>query len=355
MTTTAFAPTRLLDFDTPAIRRLIETRGWLLMDEESQLKAMYEFVRDEIVLGYNRRDDLPASRVLADGYGQCNTKAILLMALYRATGHAARLHAAWVEKQLQSGVIPPAVYGIAPPRILHTWVEVFFRSRWVGLEGVIVDRSFLSSVQSANPTCSGPFCGFAIATPSLASPAVNWTGNDTEIQSSAVVADLGVFEEPEALYAKHSQDLGLPRRILYEVMIRHWMNRRAAAIRRRKLEAGQMASRISAKIRSAIQLEYRMAETKEAAGDAFGAFAHLERAHILSQRDTRSHIQNHARMWGWAWRQRRWGELIGQSTRIVAAALFSRIWVPEGNTGGASVSALRPMPIPSDLVEILRP
>jgi hypothetical protein len=37
----------------------------------------------------------------------------------------------------------------------------------------------------------------------------------------------------------------------------------------------------------------------------------------------------------------------------MAAALFSRIWVPEGNTGGANVSAIQPMPIPADLRDLL--
>jgi hypothetical protein len=33
--------------------------------------------------------------------------------------------------------------------------------------------------------------------------------------------------------------------------------------------------------------------------------------------------------------------------------VFSRIWVPIGNTGGARVSALRPMPLPDDLRALL--
>ena len=235
MSKTALKPTRLLDFDSPEIATLIESKGWKRMGEEDQRKAIYDFVRDEIGLGYNERDDLPASRVLADGYGQCNTKAILLMALYRAVGQTTRLHAAWVDKRLQAGVVPQAVFALAPSKILHTWVEVFFRSRWVGLEGVIVDKAFLGSVQAANPRCSGPFCGFAIATPRFGSPPIEWTGEDTNIQSMAVIGDLGVFEEPELLYAAHSQDLGVVRRMLYGIVVRHWMNRRVAAIRRRKL------------------------------------------------------------------------------------------------------------------------
>src|SRR5690606_4249318 len=42
-----------------------------------------------------------------------------------------------------------------------------------------------------------------------------------------------------------------------------------------------------------------------------------------------------------------------QLGRIVAAALFSRIWVPVGNTGGADVSTFRPMPMPDDLQALL--
>jgi hypothetical protein len=37
----------------------------------------------------------------------------------------------------------------------------------------------------------------------------------------------------------------------------------------------------------------------------------------------------------------------------LAAALFSRLWVPVGNTGGANVSAFRPMPVPEDLQRLL--
>ena len=37
----------------------------------------------------------------------------------------------------------------------------------------------------------------------------------------------------------------------------------------------------------------------------------------------------------------------------MTAALFSRLWVPAGNTGGANVSAMRPMPVPPDLQALL--
>jgi hypothetical protein len=46
-------------------------------------------------------------------------------------------------------------------------------------------------------------------------------------------------------------------------------------------------------------------------------------------------------------------EVAGQLSRMLAALLFSRIWVPVGNTGGANVSAFSRMPIPADLQAIL--
>ena len=88
-------------------------------------------------------------------------------------------------------------------------------------------------------------------------------------------------------------------------------------------------------------------------GDLDAAFEHFERAHILGQRKTLLHMRAHRAMWKVAWRRHDKRELIGQLTRIVAAALFSRIWVPEGNTGGANVSALKRMPVPDDLKRIL--
>jgi hypothetical protein len=83
------------------------------------------------------------------------------------------------------------------------------------------------------------------------------------------------------------------------------------------------------------------------------AFRHLERAHILSQRYTLEHVHVHWLMLRLGASVGAWREVFGQFLRIVAAAVFSRIWVPAGNTGRANVSALKPMPIPGDLRSIL--
>ena len=91
----------------------------------------------------------------------------------------------------------------------------------------------------------------------------------------------------------------------------------------------------------------------EGAGDFQTAFTHLERAHILSQKYALAHAATHLRMLRLGWRTRDVRELLGQLTRTIAALVFSRIWVPVGNTGRANVSAFAPMPVPEDLAVVL--
>ncbi|MBD9485325.1 DUF3703 domain-containing protein [Pseudomonas sp. PDM14] len=84
------------------------------------------------------------------------------------------------------------------------------------------------------------------------------------------------------------------------------------------------------------------------------AYASLERAHILSQRLPLLHLHSHWLMLQVGWRCRDWREVLGQAPRMLAALLFSRLWVPLGNTGRARVSAFRPMPISAELQRLLR-
>jgi hypothetical protein len=106
-------------------------------------------------------------------------------------------------------------------------------------------------------------------------------------------------------------------------------------------------------LRAAYDAELDAAGAATARSDAGAAFRHLERAHILSQRHTWQHVRVHGLMLklGASGRDRR--EVLGQLSRIVAAAVFSRIWVPIGNTGRANVSAVKPMPVPDDLRRVL--
>jgi Protein of unknown function (DUF3703) len=78
-------------------------------------------------------------------------------------------------------------------------------------------------------------------------------------------------------------------------------------------------------------------------------FVHLERAHVLAQRMTGRHTYVHWLMLVAGVRRRDYREVLGQVVRMLASVLFSRLWVPRGNTGRARLSALKPMPVPEDL------
>lgn len=223
--------TRLLDFGHQAIESLVSERHWSGLSPYERIGAVYGFVRDEIAFGYNAADDIPASLVLKDGYGQCNTKGTLLMALLRAVGIACRLHGFTIHKALQRGVVPELVYGLAPDSILHSWVEVEHEGRWINLEGFILDRAFLNALQAEFSGETNSLCGYGAGTECLSAPPVEWAGQDTYIQKTGINADLGLFDSPDDFYTSHRQRFGLVRETLYRNVVRHWMNARVARMR----------------------------------------------------------------------------------------------------------------------------
>ena len=83
------------------------------------------------------------------------------------------------------------------------------------------------------------------------------------------------------------------------------------------------------------------------------ALVWLERAHILTQRRPWLHARAHWLMLRAGWQLGDVREVAGQVPRIFAALLFSRIWVPLGNTGRARVSAFQPMPMSEELRRLL--
>lgn len=205
--------TPLLDYSHPSLVALVERRGWERLSSHDAIGEIYDFVRNEIRFGYNASDELPASAVFQDGYGQCNTKGTLLMALFRSVGVPCRFHGFTIDKRLQRGAIPPSLYWLAPKSIIHSWVEVLFEGRWINLEGFILDAGYLDGVRCLFPEARGAFCGFAIGTERIEQPPVEWRGTDTYIQRTGINLDYGVFDSPDAFYAKHGANLSGLRRL----------------------------------------------------------------------------------------------------------------------------------------------
>ena len=269
----------MLDFSAPSIRALISERGWdepwrgytcAADDQEKQgtehedsscepgdpvatgagcpsgsgqaactaddgsfekIRSIYDFVRDEILFGYNTDDSIPASKVLRDGYGQCNTKGTLFMALLRACGIPCRIHGFTIDKKLQKGAMTGFVYRSAPQEVFHSWVEVLLEGTWYELEAFILDKAYLQKLRQANSSCTGAFCGYGVAVSDFRDPVIDFNRNSTYIQSEGITQDFGIYDCPDDLLREHHQEMSAAKAFLYRHLGRHLMNRNVKKIR----------------------------------------------------------------------------------------------------------------------------
>ena len=223
--------TPMLDFSAPAIENLIERRGWRSLEEFERIQAIYNYVRDEILFGYNTDDSIPASEVLADGYGQCNTKGTLFMALLRGCGIPCRIHGFTIDKKLQKGAMTGLVYALAPNNVFHSWVEVYLDGVWYELEAFILDKPYLEKLQAANFDCIGAFCGYGVAVRDLQHPVIDFNHNNTYIQSEGINQDFGIYVSPDELLREHHQEMSRLKAFIYRNLGRHLMNANVRKIR----------------------------------------------------------------------------------------------------------------------------
>tara|TARA_B100001245_G_C22861525_1_gene414245 strand:- start:419 stop:1153 length:735 start_codon:yes stop_codon:yes gene_type:complete len=222
----------ILDFEHPSIQKLIQHKGWKQLTDSQKIGSIYNFVRDDIRFGYNLSDNISASQVLADGYGQCNTKANLFMALLRAVDIPNRMHGFTIHKALQKGAITGIWYWLSPKNILHSWVEVYLDGTWYNLEGLILDQPYLKALQSKFANCKTTFCGYGAYTEAFQNPPINWNNNDTYIQEKGINQDFGLFDTPDEFYVLHQQELSPIKKWVFENHVCHQMNKNVDSIRK---------------------------------------------------------------------------------------------------------------------------
>ncbi len=226
--------TKMLDYENPLIQDLIEKKGWKNLDQFERIRSIYNFVRDDILFGYNIDDDISASQVLRDGFGQCNTKGTLFMALLRACDIPCRVHGFTIDKKLQKGAMTGFVYRSAPSNIFHSWVEIFFEDKWYELEAFIIDKQYLEKLKNLNKGCEGAFCGFGVGVKDFENPVIDFNRNNTYIQSEGINQDFGVYDSPDDMLKEHHQELTPVKKLAFRFFGRHMMNRNVKKIRNSK-------------------------------------------------------------------------------------------------------------------------
>ncbi|WP_069999171.1 transglutaminase-like domain-containing protein [Cellulosilyticum sp. I15G10I2] len=226
--------TYLLDYSHPKIQHLIAHRKWDEKNEFEKIRQIYHFVKDEIIFAYNEKDQLKASEILREGFGQCNTKAILLMCLLRGVGVPTRVHGFLIDKGMQKGALVGLTYWLAPGKLIHTWVEVFYNNSWIALEGVIPDEDFYNAVKEKLQKRENGYYGYAIAVKDKCAKSFCFTGKDTYSQSAAITDDLGIYDSPDSFFEKHSNISSPVKQFLFSKIFSKKINRRLQKIRNTK-------------------------------------------------------------------------------------------------------------------------
>ena len=183
-----------------AAGEILARHSWAALPEQERIGAVCDFVRDEIPFGYNSSDDLPASAVLADGYGQCNTKTTLLMALLRGSGIGSPPSWSHHRQGNSSDVAGSARFRVRARH--HPWAEgVGCGGRWVEPGELISTRL---SVQRAGrtPVAQDHSSAMAWAPTTWREPPVRWCGILYNDQATGINEDFGVYDDPDSFCAR---------------------------------------------------------------------------------------------------------------------------------------------------------
>lgn len=192
---------KLADYDHPLVR---ETAERLTEDEvtvRGKLKELFLYVRDNIRFGFPEDGDfVKASDTIQQGFGQCNTKATLLLALCRAAGIPARIHFSLISKEIQKGFFTGLAYWLMPSRISHSWIEVEVDGNWRHIDTFINDKPLFKAAVLELKRRGWPI-GFSVAlTDGEASADLNLDDEEFQ-QMAAVTDDHGVWDDPSEYYA----------------------------------------------------------------------------------------------------------------------------------------------------------
>jgi len=202
----ALQVTALLDFEHKAVvtfrdQALLGVRG----NDEEKLRALYNAIT-KLPLGYNSNDDIAASAVVRDGYGQCNTKTILLMALARSVSIPSRVHAYRLTKELQRERHSWWLVLFMPRTTLFFWPEFYLKGGWEPLQRVVHEEN--------KQWLSCPFDGARYTL--------------EPVQPHWIERDDGVWESPDEYFAKHPPTVTGWRELGFRLFGRRLMNKRIA-------------------------------------------------------------------------------------------------------------------------------
>jgi len=187
-----------------------------------KLECLFLFVRDRIRFGFPTRwsgwDRVTASRVIESGFGYCNTKASLMVALCRACGISARVHYGSINADIMRGIFPSFAFPFLPNSGPHSWTEVEVEGSWKPIDSYINDEA-LFEASRARLEESRRSMGYSLAPiDGQCSCEFNF-GEKGFVHMGAVVEDHGVWDDASQFFATEQYRTFNPfQQFLYPVM-----------------------------------------------------------------------------------------------------------------------------------------
>lgn len=222
----------LADFQHPLVSKKAEelTKGCLTLKEK--IAAIFYYVRDDIKFGFPLAADfIKASETILLGYGQCNTKGTLFLALCKALNIPARLHFSTIKKEIQKGLFAGIAFWLLPKYLSHSWIELKVENHWIKVDTYINDEAFYCGAIEALQN-KGWDTGYSVSC-AKTSPSIELDfANEQSIQMDAVVADHGNFLEPMDYYQSklYKNRPGWFKKIAYRLWIKS-INRKVEKLR----------------------------------------------------------------------------------------------------------------------------
>jgi len=196
------------------------------------LHKLFQFVRDDIKFAFPPEGDfVKASQTIERGYGQCNTKSILFLALCRASSIPARIHYSNISKEIQHGFFSGLAYWLMPNKLTHSWLEVRFNGQWHSVDTYINDLQ-LHNAAVGELERRGWQTGFSVSRANGEPSAELSFEEEQYSQMGAVSDDYGLWDDPaEFLYGPHYLNkTGPVRQMLYRLFL-PLVNRRVRQLR----------------------------------------------------------------------------------------------------------------------------
>lgn len=166
-----------------------------------KLESIFNFVRDGIRFGFTPRwDEVRASEVMGYGFGYCNTKATLFLALCQASGIPARVHYGLIDVRIMRGIFPSFVLAMMPRAGGHSWIDVHLEGRWKHVDSYINDRAFYDRARR-RLEASGLSFGYSVSFVDGKSSCDFNFGERGFVHMGAVVEDHGSWEDPADYFA----------------------------------------------------------------------------------------------------------------------------------------------------------